>query len=96
MAQKSININHTDAAILSNDGSYIQVGDDSAVKIGFGSSISNGNINNFNKKILAEYEGAIRINKTTDKLEYCDGTTWVEFTTKFDGEDIPMIYSLIF
>lgn len=96
MAQKSININHSDAAFLSNDGSYIKVGEDSAVKIGFGTSISNGGINNTNSRILADYEGAIRINKSTDKLEYCNGSTWVEFATSSGEEDIPMIYSLIF
>ena len=96
MVKKSININHSTGSIISNDGSYITVGDDSAVKIGFGTSISNGNIDNKNSEILAEYAGAIRINKTTNKLEYCNGTTWVEFVTKLEGEDIPLIYSFIF
>ena len=96
MVQKSININHGDAAFISNDGSYIKVGEDSAVKIGFGTSISNGTINNSNPKVLADFEGAIRINKATDKLEYCNGSTWVEILTTTEEEDIPLIYSLIF
>ena len=96
MAQKSININHSDGAFLSNDGTYIKVGEDSAVKVGFGTSVSNGTIDNMNSKILADFEGAIRINKSTNKLEYCNGSTWVEFVTSTGGEDIPMIYSLIF
>lgn len=97
MVQKSININHPEAGILSNDGACIKVGDESAVKVGFGTSISNGSIDNtLTSPILSDYAGAIRINKTTNKLEYCNGTTWLEFATKLDGEDIPMIYSLIF
>ena len=96
MADKSININHSTGGFLSNDGSYIKVGENSAVKIGFGTSISNGNIDNFNDPILTNYAGAIRINKTSGKLEYCNGSTWVEFATKQDGEDVPLIYSLIF
>ena len=97
MADKSININHSDAAILSNDGSYIKVGQDSAVKVGTGSSISNGNIDNLNRSILSEYAGAIRFNSTTNKLEYCTGTTWVEFVTDIDiDEKDLMIYSFLF
>lgn len=96
MAEKSVNINHSSSGILSNDGSYVKVGENSAIKVGFGTSISNGNIDNFNEPILKNYAGAIRINKTTNKLEYCNGSTWVEFVTKQDGEDVPFVYSVIF
>ncbi len=96
MANKSININHSDAAILSNDGSYVKLGSNSAVKVGNGSSLSNGDIDNTNSQILAEYAGAIRINNTTNKLEYCNGSTWVEFITNLNDEDSPMVYSFIF
>lgn len=96
MANKSININHSDAAILSNDGTYVKLGSNSAVKVGNGSSISNGDINNFNSSILAEYAGALRINKTTNNLEYCNGTTWVELVTTLNDEEAPMVYSFIF
>lgn len=97
MANKSININHSDAAILSSDGTYIKVGQNSAVMVGAGSSISNGNIDNFNSSILTEYAGAIRINKTSGKLEYCNGSTWVEFNTKMNtDDDTNMVYSFLF
>lgn len=97
MAGKAININHSSSSIISNDGSFIKVGEDSAVKVGYGTSISNGSINNSNSKSLEEFEGAIRINKSTDKLEYCNGSTWLEFSTTSDvGEDESMIYSLVF
>ena len=95
MANKSININHSDAAILSNDGTYVKLGANSAVKVGNGSSISNGDINNFQSNILEPYEGAIRINKTSNKLEYCNGTTWVEFISSLDGGEDSMVYSFI-
>lgn len=96
MAQKSININHSSGGFLSNDGTYIKVGENSAIKVGFGTSLSNGNIDNFNDPILKNYAGAIRINKSTEKLEYCNGTSWLEFITKQDEEDMPYIFSLIF
>jgi len=96
MVQKSININHSSGGFLSNDGTYIKVGENSAIKVGFGTSLSNGNIDNFNDPILKNYAGAIRINKTTGKLEYCNGTSWLEFITKQDEEDIPYVFSLIF
>jgi len=96
MANKSININHSNASILSSDGTYIKIGENSAVKVGTGSSISNGKIDNLGTNILEEYAGAIRINKTTNKLEYCNGLTWVEFVTSLDSDDTSMIYSFIF
>lgn len=96
MANKSVNINHSDAAILSSDGSYIKLGVNSAVKIGTGSNISNGNINNLNTDVLKEYAGAIRLNKTTNKLEYCNGKTWLELATKENAQDSSIIYSFIF
>ena len=96
MANKSVNINHSNASILSNDGTYIKFGENSAVKVGTGSSISNGDINNFNTDILKDYAGAIRLNRTSNKLEYCNGTTWVELVTKEDDKDASMVYSFIF
>ena len=96
MADKSININHSTSGFLSNDGTYIQVGENSAVKIGFGSNISNGAIDNFNTNVLEKYAGSIRINKSTVKLEYCNGTTWVEFLTSTEDNDTSTIYSFIF
>ena len=96
MANKSININHSNTSILSSDGTYVKIGENSAVKVGTGSSISNGNISNSGSNILSDYAGAIRINKTTNKLEYCNGSTWVEFITVLDNDDTPMVYSFIF
>ena len=33
---KSININHSDASLITNDGSYIQLSKNGGVKVGFG------------------------------------------------------------
>ena len=91
-----VKIFYSSGGFLSNDGSYIKVGENSAIKVGFGTNISNGKIDNFNEPILKNYAGAIRINKSSNKLEYCDGSTWLEFVTEQENEDPPFVYSLIF
>lgn len=93
---KSININHNDASLLTNDGSYIQLSKNGGVKVGFGKNLEESSINNVNQNTLIDYIGAIRLNETTKKLEYCDGKSWNVFATEENDVKIPMVYSLLF
>lgn len=93
---KSININHNDASLLTNDGSYIQLSKNGGVKVGFGKNLEESTVNNVNQNTLADYAGAIRLNETTKKLEYCDGKTWNELITDENGVQTSMVYSLLF
>ncbi len=93
---KALNINHSNSSILTSDGTYIQLGNNGSIKVGYGTNLEEPTINNLQQNTLAEYEGAIRINRTTHKLEYCDGTSWLEFTTDIDGDESLMVYSMLF
>ena len=96
VSKKSININHTNASILTSDGSYIQLSKNGGVKVGFGKNLEEAAINNTNQNTLVNYVGVIRLNETTKKLEYCDGKTWNVLATEDNDIDIPLIYSLLF
>ena len=93
---KSININHSDASLITNDGSYIQLSKNGGVKVGFGKNLEESTVNNVNQNTLIDYTGAIRLNETTKKLEYCDGKTWNVLATEENDIKTPMIYSLLF
>lgn len=94
--KKSININHSNASILTGDDTFLQLSKNGAVKLGKGKNLEEDTINNSTINFLSNYSGAIRFNETTKKLEYCDGRKWVEFI--IDEEDIKpsMVYSMIF
>lgn len=93
---KSININHSDASLLTNDGSYIQLSKNGGVKIGFGKNLEESTVNNVNQSTLIDYTGAIRLNETTKNLEFCDGKSWKVLATEENDIKLPMIYSLLF
>lgn len=93
---KSININHSTSNILSGDGSYIELSKNGVVKIGKGINVEGDLIDNSNPKILEEYEGAMRFNSTTHKMEFCDGYKWVEFAVMEDDDHTNMVYSVLF
>lgn len=93
---KSININHNDASLITNDGSYIQLSKNGGVKVGFGKNLEESTINNANQLTLIDYAGAIRLNETTKKLEYCDGKTWNVLITEDNKVETPLVYSLLF
>lgn len=93
---KSININHSTSSIVSSDGSYIELSKNGVVKIGKGINAQGDIIDNSDPLILKEYEGAVRFNEDTRKMEFCDGTKWIEFSIKEDDENTPMVYSMLF
>ena len=94
--KKSININHTDSSILSNDGTYIQLSKNGGVKVGYGKNLEESTVDNVNQNTLMEYVGAIRLNEETKKLEFCDGKTWYTLATEENDIRLPMVYSLLF
>ena len=93
---KSININHNNAGILTDDGTFIQLSVNGGVKVGYGKNLEESTIDNVNQQTLIEYAGAIRLNETSKKLEYCDGKTWNVLTTEENNNKTPMVYSLLF
>lgn len=90
MTNKSINIDHTRQEIIVDDDGCLTLNPTGSVIVGSGSSLDDGTTN------LSVYEGAIRLNGTTKKLEYCDGTKWIEFETKYSGSKETMVYSMLF
>ena len=93
---KAININHNDASLTTHDKSFIQLSKNGAVKIGYGKNLSESTIDNIAQDTLMDYIGAMRINETTKKLEYCDGKSWITISTEEDVRQIPMVYSFLF
>ena len=89
-------LNHNDASLITNDGSYIQLSKNGGVKVGFGKNLEESTINNVNQLTLIDYAGAIRLNETTKKLEYCDGKTWNVLITEDNKVETPLVYSLLF
>lgn len=96
MAKKSLNINHSNSSILSSDGSYIQLSKNGVVKIGNGTNAEDEMIDNANPMLLKDYMGAIRYNEDTEKLEYCNGNTWIELATEDESNNTSMVYSILF
>lgn len=96
MAYRSINVNHPDTTVKTFDGSFLQIADGGAVKIGYGINLDEDNVDNADETALIEYAGAIRFNNNTKKLEYCDGTQWLTFVTEQTNEDIPTVYAMLF
>jgi hypothetical protein len=94
--KKSISINHYNSSILSNDGSYIRLSQNGVVKIGSGTNSEGEMINNSDPIMLKEYIGALRYNDDTERLEYCNGITWVEVAIEDDEINTPMVYSMLF
>jgi hypothetical protein len=94
--KKSININHSTSSILSSNGSCIELSKNGVVKIGKGINAQGDNIDNSNPDLMKEYEGALRFNQHTKKMEYCDGTKWVELSLKDDDTHTSMVYSVLF
>lgn len=88
---KSINIDHNSGSIITSDG-FISLNENGAVKIGSGKTIGDG----YNDISISDYEGCIRFNETTKKLEYCDGIQWNEISTKDVESKTSSVYSLLF
>jgi len=93
---KSININHSTSSILSSDGSCIELSKNGVVKIGKGINAKGDMIDNKDPKVLKEYEGTLRFNDDTKKMEYCDGSRWLEISTEEDTDKSQMVYSMLF
>lgn len=96
MAGKSINLNHVDASITSNDGTFIHLNKNGAVKVGYGINAEESTINNDKQETLFDYKGVIRFNRDTNKLEFCNGLTWLEISTEKEDDKTPMVYSMLF
>lgn len=93
---KAINIDHSQARVLTHDNSYIELSTNGSVKVGFGKNLEEDIINNENINSLQEYAGAIRINETTGVLQYCNGSKWVDFIVDEENVKPSMVYSMLF
>lgn len=83
----SINIDHTRNKIITANG-CLSLNDNGSVKVGNGLTLPDS--------LVSDYEGCIRFNESTKKLEYCDGNRWIELlTTNIESKD-SIIYSLLF
>ena len=75
-----ININHNEGSITTTEDKVLQITENGAVKIGNGTyldELGNPQIIGVNEL----YEGAIRYNKDRGCIQYCDGTSWKDFTS---------------
>jgi hypothetical protein len=88
---KSINIDHSSGSMITSDG-FISLNENGAVKIGSGKTIGDG----YNNISISDYEGCIRFNETTKKLEYCDGIKWIEISSNDFETKTSSVYSMLF
>lgn len=85
----AININHEEGSIKVDSG-ILQITSNGGVKIG------NGNYLNEDFTINEDYNGVIRFNKNTGKLQYCDGHTWKDFSSNEQDLGNEIFWSIIF
>lgn len=83
----AININHEEGSITSESG-VLQITSNGGVKIGSGEYLEEIS------SIVPDYEGLLRYNKNTGKLQYCDGHTWKDFSSSEQSSEI--FWSFIF
>lgn len=91
----SINIDHSNSSIISSNGDCLILNNNGSVLVGNGTNLpetqeESGNIN------LSDYAGAIRFNRSSLKMEYCDGEQWLEFATYTADENSELVYSFLF
>lgn len=96
MAGKSINFNHSDSSITVSDSECLLLSVNGSVKIGNGNNAPEDIINNKDIITMKEYEGTLRFNEETSRLEYCDGTKWMQIQTTSDKDETLTVYSLLF
>lgn len=90
----AININHNDGSIITDEDMVLQISDNGAVKIGNGTYLDElGNPQTI--RINSSYEGAIKYNKNTGTIQYCDGTSWKDFAYGID-ETPGIIWAITF
>lgn len=89
---KAINIDHSKIEFSTSNLACIKVSENGSIKIGSGKNLEEDLI----YSPIEDFIGAIRLNKSTKKLQYCDGEKWVDFI--IDEQDIEpyMAYSFLF
>lgn len=93
---KSLNIDHSTQSIISNDGTAISIAPSGSVQIGSGVTSEEDSVQSNVGTNLLEYSGCLRFNSDTRKLEYCDGSKWVEIIDEDIDEDNSFVYSSLF
>jgi len=90
----AININHNNGSIVTDEDLILQITENGAVKIGDGTYLSEmGNPQTIG--IDQTYEGAIKYNKNTGTIQYCDGKSWKDFS--YGVEETPgIIWAITF
>jgi len=91
----SININHTEGTISTNDNSMLTIQTDGAVKIGNGTYLRELDNKNIDISIRNEYKGAIRYNDDRGCLQVCDGTRWKDIKGYYK-QTSNLVWSLLF
>lgn len=89
----AINIDHKKGLITTDEDGVIKITEHGAVKLGSGEYLSE--LNNSQIEEEESYKGAIRYNKETKTVQYCDGTTWKDFAVGVD-ETPGIIWSITF
>lgn len=92
MVKKSINIDHTEQSINVDDNSCLTLNENGAVLLGSGITIPDTS----DSISLSNFEGSLRFNENTKKVEYCDGEKWVTLMTKDENDQESTIFSIIF
>lgn len=81
----SVNIDNNTATISTNNDEALQLGQYGVVKLGEGK--------NANVVKEVSIRGALRYNKNNDRIEMCDGSTWIELGDAPDAN--PILWSMI-
>lgn len=92
----SLNINHKEGKIEASDNEVVIIADKAAVLVGSGSNLDDlGDVSNIEP--LSKYAGGIRFNHSTNTLQYCDGTSWLDFSVSDISKiDTNIVWSILF
>lgn len=89
-----IDINHDDSSIITDKDTVLKITENGAVKIGNGTyldELGNPQTISANEK----YKGGIKYNENTKTIQYCDGTSWKDFS--YGVEETPgIIWAITF
>lgn len=93
MVKKAINIDHSQQSINVEGNGCLILNENGSVLLGGAITLPDTH----NESIsLSDYEGALRFNEETKKLEYCDGNKWIELLTNDIDSKESTIFSLLF
>lgn len=92
-SNKSVNINHPNAAFEVSGSNYLRLNENGAVLIGNETTVPESVVTT---GASAEYKGMLIFNTSLNRLQYWDGETWQILSIETDNSDSLILWSLMF